>query len=241
VGGILAGEGCLIGVSPASGLGENEWRDDRMLKLALSLSFRSSLECSASPGSRWPLPGSLRCSSLSFSSPLWSCLCSGLWWARPSSRAVASGAPGLAQWRSISALLNVRPARPPGESGDPLNNLPLRPQRSAYGPEPRPSPMRGARPIIMNWRRCPSWISRIHGHCSSAIGGGRQSTLTTLLVGATPRSRHRPFVCAAILADRSGGRCDAFPVKAPLRNAGRCGSSSTFCLQAHELKCRPPQ
>lgn len=48
---------------------------------------------------------------------------------------MASGAPGLAQWRTISVLLNVRPARLPGEGGDPLNNLPLRPQRSAYGPE----------------------------------------------------------------------------------------------------------
>jgi uncharacterized membrane protein YtjA (UPF0391 family) len=33
--GILPGEGCLIGVSLASGLGENERRGDKMLKLAL--------------------------------------------------------------------------------------------------------------------------------------------------------------------------------------------------------------
>jgi hypothetical protein len=53
------------------------------------------------------------------------------------------------------ASLNVRPACLPGKGGVPLNNLRLRPQRSAYGTDPRPSLMRGARPIMVNWR-CPS-------------------------------------------------------------------------------------
>jgi uncharacterized membrane protein YtjA (UPF0391 family) len=35
LGAILASDGCLIGVGPASGLGENKHRRDRMLKLAL--------------------------------------------------------------------------------------------------------------------------------------------------------------------------------------------------------------
>src|ERR1700730_9217150 len=51
-----------------------------------SLSFRSSLAYSASPGSQPPLPESLRCFSSSLSLSLWSCCRRGSWWARQSFR-----------------------------------------------------------------------------------------------------------------------------------------------------------
>src|SRR3984893_1048053 len=63
-----------------------QWRDGCSNWRYFSLSFRSSLAYSASPGSQPPLPESLRCFSSSLSLSLWSCLSSGSWWARQSFR-----------------------------------------------------------------------------------------------------------------------------------------------------------